>query len=234
MDLLLSKDSLLDFYLSDMESDAARLSSPASGTFRMGECNSFFSGGRPGVSNAFGAALWSIDFMFQNAAWSRSRGVNFHGGGTGGTPGDGPTYTPIANTAAGAVDGVRPVYYGIYLFSLAARGDLMHTAVTNTQSLNFSAYSVKQSDGSIVAILNNKDSTHPFAAKIDFGRSLSRGRSLLLTGPTLNATSGYTLGNVEIGIDGSWNNAQWPSIPVSGSTGTVTVPPGSAVLVHVY
>jgi hypothetical protein len=54
--------------------------------FRIGECNSYFSSKNPaGVSNAFAAALWAIDFIFTNAQYG-SIGVNFHN--TGDTSGD--------------------------------------------------------------------------------------------------------------------------------------------------
>ena len=58
--------------------------------YRCSECNSFYNGGAPGVSDAYGTALWAIDFLFTNAGYGSS-GVNFHGGG------DGTGYTPIAD-----------------------------------------------------------------------------------------------------------------------------------------
>ncbi len=47
---------------------------------RITECASYSTGGTPGVSDAYGAALWSLDFMF-TVALNGGQGVNFHGGG---------------------------------------------------------------------------------------------------------------------------------------------------------
>jgi hypothetical protein len=55
--------------------------------FRIVETNSIFNEGQPGVSDAFGSALWGLDFMFQ-VAEAGGGGVNFH-------TGDVKAYTPI-------------------------------------------------------------------------------------------------------------------------------------------
>jgi hypothetical protein len=38
------------------------------GGYRLSECNSFYNGGAPGVSDGYGTALWVIDFLFANGA----------------------------------------------------------------------------------------------------------------------------------------------------------------------
>jgi hypothetical protein len=43
--------------------------------FRINEVNSFFGGGKPGVSDTFGAALWCLDYMFLLASYGCA-GVN--------------------------------------------------------------------------------------------------------------------------------------------------------------
>ncbi|VEB40352.1 Uncharacterised protein [Chromobacterium violaceum] len=32
--------------------------------FRIAECNSFYDGGAPGVSNSYASALWALDYLF--------------------------------------------------------------------------------------------------------------------------------------------------------------------------
>ena len=81
--------------------------------FRMAECGSFYNGGAPNVSDAYGAALWTLDFMFALAT-NGCQGVNFHGGG------DGTGYTPIADNGTTVVQ-ARPEFYGLKMFSLPAR-----------------------------------------------------------------------------------------------------------------
>jgi hypothetical protein len=225
MSLLLSPDPNLWGILNDMDFATSKLY-PSGGTFRVDECNSFYDGGAPGVSNAFGAALWAMDFIFENAGWNRSVGVNFHGGG------DGPGYTPIANNPSGLVDGVRPLYYGMYLFSLAVgnNGNLVKNTLTTSQSINFSSYSIARTDGSVAVILNNKDPSNAVTATINFGSAVLQGQSLLLTASSLTATSSYTMGGVPIGTDGSWHPT-WVPLSKSGSSATLTVPSGSAILV---
>ena len=57
---------------------------------RLAEANSFYNGGVPNVSDAYGTALWVMDFIFI-CALAGCTGVNMHGGGSG------PGYTPIAD-----------------------------------------------------------------------------------------------------------------------------------------
>ena len=88
IDLLLTPDTTLPPTLGKLAA-AATASRIAQG-YRLAEANSFYNGGAPNVSDAFGSALWAIDFLFTNAA-NGSSGVNFHGGG------QGTGYTPIAD-----------------------------------------------------------------------------------------------------------------------------------------
>ena len=46
-------------------------------TFTLGEANSLYGGGAPGISNVFGAALWVLDFSLYCASQNVAR-VNFH------------------------------------------------------------------------------------------------------------------------------------------------------------
>ena len=47
--------------------------------YRITECNSIYGGGKKGVSDVFGSALWALDFMW-TIANNGGQGVNFHGG----------------------------------------------------------------------------------------------------------------------------------------------------------
>ena len=86
--------------------------------FRMGEINSLYNGGEPGISNAFESALSAIDTMFEYANVGVD-GVNWHGGG-----GSAYTYFDIqAAQAEGAstftLTAVNPLYYGLLFFQAA-------------------------------------------------------------------------------------------------------------------
>jgi hypothetical protein len=191
--------------------------------YRLSEANSFYNGGASGISDAYGTALWVIDFLFTNARYGSS-GVNFHGGG------DGMGYTPIADLDSVVVE-ARPDYYGMLLFTLAGQGPLVETDVATT-TLNFTAYAVTPTGGETNVVLVNKDPTATVRATVDLGASATQAATTLLTGPSLGSTTGYTLGGVAVGKDGTWTPVATPSMPVTNMKLTVEVPPASALLVH--
>lgn len=191
--------------------------------FRLTEANSFYHGGAPGVSNAFGSALWAIDFLFQNAM-NGSSGINFHGGGA--------SYSPL-NDKNGTITGVQPLYYGMYLFSMAANGTLMNANI-NSSNVALSAYAVKGVNGSTFVILNNKDKTQTFDVTMIFPTAFTQGKAILLTGPSLTSTSGITLGGAAIATNGSWSPTVKIPVVLSGDKGTISIPPGSAELIEMH
>ncbi len=177
------------------------------------------------MSDGYGTALWAIDFLFINAQ-NGSSGVNFHGGG------DGTGYTPIANSASGMIEGARPVYYGMLLFTLAGSGPVVATKVTGTSSINFTAYAVTPSDGSTRVVLVNKDATTTVHATIDVGKTVSGAPVTRLEGPSLGATSGFTIGGVPVTAMGPWSPGPTEYACATGNLPTVDVPPASAVVVR--
>lgn len=75
----------------------------------LAETNSVSCGGAHGVSDAFGAGLWAIDWLFNGAALGY-RGMNFHGAGSG------AAYAPWSY-GAGDVPKVHPLYYAMLAFA---------------------------------------------------------------------------------------------------------------------
>ena len=221
LDLLLKPDPGLVTMLEAL-STAATKNAILDG-YRCSECNSFYNGGASGVSDAFGTALWGIDFLFTNAEYGGS-GVNFHGGG------NGPGYTPIAD-ANGAVVGVRPLYYGMLLFNLAGPGSMVEAQV-DAAGLNFTAYAVGSTGGSTNIVLVNKDSTTTAHTTIHVGKTISMATVTRLEGPSLGATTGTTLGGAPVDVTGTWAPLPAASVSVSGDQAIVDVPPASAAMVH--
>jgi hypothetical protein len=195
-----------------------------SGGARLAECNSFYNGGAPNVSDSFASALWVIDFAFQVAA-AGMNGINLHGGGSG------PGYTPIANDASGKIIEARPEYYGLVLFTMAADGALRPTTVMPT-GLSLSAYAVDASDGTTALVLVNKDAAQPVEATLEIGRALTSATALALTGPSLASTKGQLLGGATVAPDGSWHPAAPRSLPVTGERVVVEIAPASALLLR--
>jgi len=222
--LLLSPDPNLPGTLQALSS-AAQQYHVAEG-FRLAEANSFYNGGAPGVSDAYGTALWAIDFLFINAL-NGSTGVNFHGGG------NGPGYTPIADDGTSVVE-VRPEFYGIYLFSMAANGNLLGTTV-DASGLSFSTYAVQSSGGQLALLFVNKDATHTAqVTTVDLNMTATAATLTVLTGPTLESTSGEELNGAAIGSDGSWAPQSSATQPVSNGVLRISVSPASAVLALIH
>jgi hypothetical protein len=197
--------------------------------YRLGETASFSSHGAPGVSDALAAALWSVDFVFDNAA-NGSVGINFHGGGTG-MDGNRPFYyAPIGETKS-LVTEARPLYYGMLLLSLAGQGTLVATT-TSAGALNFTAHALQDAGGDLNVFLVNKDPTSALKATIDLGAPTSTAAVLYLEGPSLAATSGVKLAGAPISAEGAWTPTTVYALAPAGRTVTVTVPPAAVALVH--
>jgi hypothetical protein len=190
---------------------------------RYTEANSFHGGGAPNISNAYGTALWVMDFMF-TCAVAGCNGVNMHGGNRG-------PYTPIADRDGEVVE-ARPEFYGMVMFAQAAQGVPLDDVVGAPSAINLTALGVRRDDGGLNAILNNKDDSRSVSVNLITGIAVERFDPLWLRGPELSATSGQTLGGVAIGSDGRW--APQPQAPLIASGGRldVVLPPASAILLR--
>jgi len=219
MTLLLSPDANLISAATSIV--AAATSAHLVQGFRMDECGSFYNGGNT-ISSQYGAALWTLDFMF-TLATNGCQGVNFHGGGQSYS-----SYTPIADNGISVVM-ARPEFYGLKLFSLANQGNVLPASITLNTNVNFTAYGVKQSAGVIGAILNNKDTNYYVQVAINLGSNVVAASTMSLAGASLDSSNGYTLGGMPINADGSWTGGFQSVISASNGQLTVTVPPITAV-----
>ncbi len=218
---LISPDPVLIADLAALKAGAASIGVP----FRLTEANSFYNGGAIGVSDSYASALWVIDFLF-TVALGGGAGVNLTGGGdTGG-------YTPIADEG-GAVIGARPEYYGALLFSLAGPGNLVETRVS-ASGLDVSAYAVQSPDGGLSVIAVNKDMTQNLKLTIECGQPVHAAELIVMTGPSLEATSGVAIQGAAVAQDGSF----WPGAPYTATTSNGTVScylgPLSAALIQIF
>ncbi len=190
---------------------------------RITECASYSAGGTPGVSDAYGAALWSLDFMF-TVALNGCQGVNFHGGGR-------SPYSPL-NDMHKVVTKVGPEFYGLKIFSLLPPGNVIPATVTLSSNINFTAYGLRQTNGAISTLLNNKDTNNTVAVSVNLGPGVTGAQLIELTGPSLHSAHGYTLGGAPINPDGTWAGGVQEVLSAPNGQLTVHVPPISAILLN--
>jgi hypothetical protein len=207
--------------------------------FRWGEMNSYSGHGAAGVSDVFGAALWSIDFMLTTAQYG-AIGCNFHGGGQnqdGNICSNGVAsctkpfrYSPLIEVDS-QVTAAAPLYYGMLLVSQAGVGNMLSTKAT-VGSLNFSAYTITPADGSTNVVLVNKDATNGANVSINVGAAVTRATAVYLQAPSLTSTTGVTFAGSGVSPSGVWSPNAPYTLPTSGNTVTIVVPPAMAVVVH--
>ena len=110
--------------------------------FRVGEGNSVSCGGRAGVSDVFGTALWALDWLLAFATIGVDM-VNFHGGVTG-------HYTAVAfpDLPSSTVPDVRPLFYGLWAATVAtANASSVWEATVESSNDEITAYALRDADG---------------------------------------------------------------------------------------
>jgi hypothetical protein len=234
---LLTPDPNLSAMLKTMATAAT--GNAISNGFRIDECNSYYNHGAAGVSNAFGAALWILDFLFTNAL-AGSTGVNLHGGGTG-QDGTRPFYYSPIEEADGVVTNAQPVFYGMLLFNLAGTGNLLATTASASGAdggaLNFTAYTIATTgagtgSGASNVVIVNKDAATSVKATVQAGKSFTSASALYLQAAGLDAVSGVTLAGAAISNAGAWSPGRPIGLALAGTAVDVVVPAASAVVVH--
>ncbi|KRE97849.1 hypothetical protein ASG87_15100 [Frateuria sp. Soil773] len=194
--------------------DAARL------PFHLSEANSYYFGGRDGVSNVFASALWGADFMLALAQRGVA-GIQFHGGtlesveaslgrdAAAGATGaelsarrDAVTsrYSAIAGDAALGFQ-PRPLYHGMRLAQQFA-GARMLPGRLDAGGANLAAYAA-QRDGALLLALVNKDAARDAAVAVSGLRGYGAGRLMRLSAPSLESRHGIVLEGVDGAAAGS-------------------------------
>ena len=98
--------------------------------FHVGESNTISCGGRAGLSDAFGAALWGVDYFLALAAAGVAR-VNVHHGC--------PTahYSPLLLNASAGTLTVRPIFYALWAVanvSASVGATAVSSSITNADA----------------------------------------------------------------------------------------------------
>jgi hypothetical protein len=173
---------------------------------RMTEVNSCYQGGKPGVSDTFGSALWAANLTLRLLA-SGFCGVNFHGGSArqikaslgGVMPGDSVAngaamdsyYTPIAGTATYGYR-ARPIYYGMQMVSQMASSTLVKARFASVDR-DLTAYAALDRDGKTLQIALFNMGTQATELTIDPGMPTRLNSAKWLSAPAVDATSDIRL-----------------------------------------
>jgi hypothetical protein len=215
--------------------------------YRMTEGNSCYRGGKPGMSNAFAAALWAGDYMLQLASLG-CVGVNLHGGssaflsaGLGDhTPGMDVAktpqvmrigfYTPIFSEP-GAMVKAMPIFYGMLLANQFA-GCAMMQVDGKMEGVNATAYAARHKSGFKVAIFN-KDEFKAVDVSLRMPAKARTAAAWRLQAPALDSTEGVTLAGAEIGEHAAWSPRVVEPVAIRNGVPRVRIPAGSAALVLV-
>jgi hypothetical protein len=219
-------------------------------TYRMTEGNSCYRGGKPGMSDAFAAALWAGDYMLQLASLGCA-GVNLHGGssafltaGLGGhTPGldvaktpqkvKSGYYTPISTEPRMPVKAM-PIFYGMLLANQLAGGTpLLVQGLPD--NVNATAYATRDDQGFKVAIFN-KDERQALNLSLPAPRNAKKENMKTaavwrLEAPALDSTEGVALAGAQIEAHAQWSPKKIEQLLVKGKSAHIHVPAASAALV---
>ena len=197
---------------------------------RADELNSVACGGDPGVSDTFASALWVLDTLF-NMDRVGVDGVNIHTFRN-------AFYEPFAFTET---DGrweadVRPLYYGLLMFTDAAPpgSRLLPASFTGPSTLR--AWATRSPAGQVSVVLINEASRRWRTVALPaLGAPSATG--VRLTAPGLAARSGVTIGGQSFAPDTATGQLGGPArdfrLAVIHGRFVVSLPPASATLLSI-
>jgi len=202
---------------------------------RYGETNTFYHNGAPGASNAYAAALWGLGYMYYHAS-AGLVGVNFHMG----LNANDPDYSAITPANVQSSYTVNPLAYGMAAFNVGGHGHLVPVTIGNSSNVNLVAYSVLQSDGSLILTVINRDYGSPASNALlsmsTSGTTYNDAQVMFLTGSNNDPTTltGVTLGGSAISGVGVWNGTYMGMArPTSGSF-ALTLPIAQAAIIRLF
>ena len=224
LDKLLHTDPRLAPILAKLRATAESSGVP----YRICETNSFSGGGKPGVSDTLGAALWVLDFMFILAS-AGCAGVNMETGVN--QRGFISSYSPIGDDEQGQ-SWAAPEYYGLLAFAQSGAGRIFGSTI-DAGNRNISAHVTQPARDRTILTLINKEPSSDAVVVINGGASASfRIRSVVrLSGPSLESKSGVTLGGAGVTPAGIWKPAHADESNTSRRTPRVYLPAASAAMV---
>lgn len=193
--------------------------------WRMCETNSFSGGGRPGVSDTFVGALWTLNYMLLLAEY-RCSGVNIETGVN--QLGFVSSYSPIQDDGKG-VNSAGVPYYGMIAFATACAGcDRLLPLEADNLPESLTAYSFAAAGKrprSVVLV--NTDAANDAHVSVA-GLGMKHASILRLLAPAAESAAGITFAGAAVDGSGRWK----PKSNEKLSDGTVTIPRMSAAVLR--
>jgi hypothetical protein len=190
------------------------------------ETNSACNGGVRGLSNAYAAALWVIDFMLTGAQHGVS-GMQFHGGLNTLCGG----YTVLCQVGTTTYR-PQPIYYGMLFTHLFRVGRFLPVSVATSAKRDFiPAFADKPPQGGNERIMVENFGRRSAVTTLRVGGYRGRAAVLFLRGRSPLATSGVTIQGAEVAADGKLTPGRPDEVRCTSGGCRFTIPAYSAVLV---
>jgi hypothetical protein len=219
---LLNPDPRLDSMIAMMK----QASTAAHVPYRICETNSFSGGGRPGVSDTFGAALWTLDYML-TLAWGDAGGVNMETGVN--HLGFVSSYSPLGDDTHGTYTAMAD-YYGMLAFAQAGQGNRLALDY-DTAGVNLKAYAVARDRNHLIVTIINRETSREADVEVLCKHQRSHATAMRLTAPSMESKDGVTLAGSAVTASGAWQPGRTEPVQVSHGLCHLRVAAGSAVLV---
>lgn len=197
--------------------DLVRRGTVAGLPVHLSETNSVSGGGQAGITDTFGAALWTVDYLLSAAA-AGIAGVGMHQ-----QPYDCGSYTwlcfPDDKAAQSGRLHAEPPYYAGLLVARMTGGTFLPTSVSDSAA-NVAAHAVRMPDGHIRVVVEDLDrNVHRTINVRLLGTTPTAAAAQWLTGPNPDATDGVRYRGAEVTDDAGF--APDPDAPLeTGSDGT--------------
>ena len=220
--------------------------------FRLAEANSIAGGGTLNASDAFGSALWVMDFMFELAKAGVSGIDVMTAGGTT------TYYSPFTYSSSFVASGqkvrVNPIYYGMLFFANATQNNAKIMDITSQSNIsessnNFKIWATKDANNTLrVLVINRGTSLTDVSSKtitltLPGAKMPGKKYDLLATGGSVTGAIGktvisgasFTIGGQTISmVDGTLTGtATNTTIAPVNETYTITLPAASASILEI-
>jgi hypothetical protein len=198
--------------------------------FRLDEMNSVACSGTSGVSDTFASSLWMLDTLFEMANVGVD-GVNVHT-----LPGSHYQLFTFTHSGTAWEANVSPDYYGMLMFAQAAPPGSHLVPVSDVPDGPLKVWATLAPDGTERIVLINEDPNN--AQSITLQAPGSSATAVQLTAPSVDSTSGVTLGGQSFGPETTTGlfTGQEETTAVYPLLGTysLTVPPATATLLTLH